>query len=128
MSEWISVKDRLPTPDDFCQDRVKAPLIVNVFHIDPRWVREDPSWIQDEGYARKNRDGYSRVLSADYDEEQKIWIVDGEPLNALLQIEDVNVGQKCVTHWMRMPKSPDVVKKPNSEKYQIFPTKGSWIW
>ncbi|MEG2621440.1 MAG: DUF551 domain-containing protein [Clostridia bacterium] len=97
MSEWVSVKDKLPgrngKGDNF------AEYIVNV--VDSHY----PTSTYDSCDAPYSRE---YATSALYDYEQKIWHLQrGEmSLNALVQIEDSPLNGLFISHWMPIPEPP----------------------
>lgn len=91
MSEWISVKDRLPERKNYWERYIV--VVLSSFS----------SW-HEESYDKEI------VTTADYDSEQKIWHIDWgdskKQLNALIDIEDIQPEADFVTHWMPLPKPP----------------------
>lgn len=97
MSEWISVKDRLPSVEDCEGKHTFAFVIVSVLDM-------GCTWSEFGGFPEP----YDRafVTSASFDTEQKIWDVCGCQLNALIPIEDAPTHGLYVTHWIPLPDPP----------------------
>ena len=93
MSEWISVKSRLPE-----HSAQWKRYIVTVLRS--HW----PTSSYDMCDAPYDEEF---VMTAAYDSEQKIWHLDcDEQLNALIDIEDAPLNGDCVTYWMPLPEPP----------------------
>lgn len=94
MNEWVSVKDRLPIPEE-------------------RYSKEYTVCLSESHYFDICNAPYyeKKVTSAWYDPEQKIWKLwlGGEIdllLNALILPEDAPLNGYCITHWREMPQLP----------------------
>lgn len=91
MSEWISVKDRLPKNRDIW-GRYIVCVLCSYFDV----------------FGEPYDDKF--VIQANYDSNQKIWHLDfedyKEQLNALIDIDDAPVEGHYVTHWMPLPEPP----------------------
>lgn len=93
MSEWISVKERLPERSE-CWERYNISVLRSHFPASSYDMCDSP-------YDEKI------VTTAAYDSEQKIWHLDwDEQLNALIDIEDAPLNGDFVTHWQPLPPPP----------------------
>ena len=84
MSDWISVKDKLPEKSETWKE-----YLIAVF----------PPYID-----------RCLVTTAMYDSRQKIWhlslLGEEQTINAIIPPFDVDFGEATITHWMPLPKSP----------------------
>lgn len=93
MSEWISVKDRMPERSAQWERYIVTVLRSHY----PRSSYDICDAPYDEEF----------VTTAAYDSAQKIWHLDwNEQLNALIDIEDAPLNGDYVTHWMPLPEPP----------------------
>ena len=84
MSDWISVKDKLPEKSETWKE-----YLIAVF----------------PPYSDR-----CLVTTAMYDSRQKIWhlslLGEEQTINAIIPPFDVDFGEATITHWMPLPKSP----------------------
>ena len=93
MSEWISVKDKLPEKHE-CWHRYNITVMRSHYPTSSYDLCDEP-------YEEKI------VTTAAYDSNQKIWHLDwDEQLNALIDIDDAPLNGDFVTHWMPLPEPP----------------------
>lgn len=92
MSEWISVKERLPEPSE-----------------DPEEVFDDYLVVVDQSLWLPSRFGSVKyVTCATYCSSQKVWMLPGNrPTNALIDFNSGSFDDSYVSHWMPLPEPPE---------------------
>lgn len=94
MSEWISVRERLPESSERWE-HFNVTVMRSHFPTSSYDLCDAP---YDEVF----------VTTADYDSKQKIWHLPwDEQLNALIDIDDAPLNGDFVTHWMPLPEPPE---------------------
>ena len=92
MSEWISVKERLPEPPTEPEEIIGEYLV----------VVDHSLWLPPRFGPVKHVD------FASYNSQQKIWVLPGErSMNALIDFDDGSFDGSYVSHWMPLPGLPE---------------------
>lgn len=88
---WIPCSERMPENRDVWEQ-------YNVVYCTyrPNWCGDDDEYVEDK-----------RVLSADYNREQKMWRIcsNGEIINALIDKKAPWIS--FISHWMPLPELPE---------------------
>lgn len=96
MSEWISVKDRLPEKRKTSFERYIVCVMRSHYPTSSYDFCDSP-------YSEE------LVITALYDSEQKLWHLDcDEVLNAMMDIADSPLNGDFVTHWMPLPSTEGI--------------------
>ena len=92
MSEWISVKERLPEPPTDPEEIIGEYLV----------VVDHSLWLPPRFGAVKHVD------FASYNSQQKIWVLPGDrSMNALIDFDSGSFDGSYVSHWMPLPEPPE---------------------
>ena len=103
MSEWISVKDRLPENEKdvliaYTRKGIRGDVYVNIgmaFHTDGKTNTEDSFYAWHTDY-----------IDMDYDEESDAYIIPEGWWETVSFGEEFSAVDMPVTHWMFLPEPP----------------------